>query len=143
MSAHNRRILDERTRRDLIVASAWFHAQPPSNRGPRSSCAKVLRHAMYVAGEWKAELEVAFHGVEHSEYDPERHPADSWYATLIEMTCETPKSSRLLLGEGNLVTPAAARFTGCWLTPAGEARAAQLLAEHPEWQPKLMTEPAH
>jgi hypothetical protein len=97
---------------------------------------------LHAAGEWKAEFEVAFHGVEHLEFDPERHPADAWYAMLIEMTRETPESSRLLLGEGNLITPAAACFTSCWLTPAGEARAARLLAEHPEWVAKLMVVPA-
>ncbi len=125
---------DAEFRKELILAAALFHTQPPRGRIYANSF-RVLRHALMAAGLWderqQGRYSAAFHGVSD---DP---LISTWYATLIELTRAEPASGRLLEGGGDLDLPAGAYFTGCWLTPAGEAVAERLLAEHPDWAERL------
>jgi len=121
-------------RRDLILASALFHAPPPADR-IYANCARVIRHALIAADLWDDRFDQAFQGDDESLA---RLPVvTQWYTTLIELTQHVPQSERLLNGGGNLVEPAGAYFTACWLTPAGAAVAERLLAEHPDWRARL------
>jgi predicted nucleic acid-binding protein len=60
-----------------------------------------------------------------------------WYSALIELTCHEPKSERLLEGAGNLIDPAGAFFTACWLTSVGRVVAEKVIEQHSEWKSKL------
>ncbi len=123
-------------RRNFILLSAYFHAQPPSNGFCTANCARVLRHALTAAGLWDdrlAENQSAF----FSEDDGSFPVVGLWYSELIGLTHERPESERLLNGGGNLITPSGAYFTACWLTDAGRAVAEQLLADHPELRAKI------
>src|SRR5580692_4798979 len=103
---------DAELRRNLILASAYFHGLPPTDR-IRASCARVLRHALVAAGLWNERLNgcasAIFHG--DSEANAEFPAVRLWYSTLIELTQQEPESERLLIGGGNLVAPAGAFFT--------------------------------
>jgi hypothetical protein len=125
---------DAQFRKNLILCSALIHAPPPTGR-MYVSCARVLRHALIATGLWEDKLADAFHGTD--EDIPQFSVVTLWYSMLIELTRQEPESDRLLNGAGNLVTPAGAHFTGCWLTPAGRAAAERLLAENPGWKTKL------
>jgi hypothetical protein len=125
----------EQFRRNLILVSALFHAPPPSDR-VYANCARVIHHALIAAGLWDKRLDegqsAAFHG------DSEEFPVVTlWYTTLIALTQHEPESERLLNGAGNLILPAGAYFTSCWLTPVGRIVAEQLLVEHPEWNARF------
>ena len=130
-----RPICDAELRRNYILASALFHTQISADQ-IRANCFRVLQHALMAAGLWDQDLEArrseAFH-------DAQDFPVlRLWYETLIDLTRQEPASERLLEGAGNLAGRAGAYFTACWLTPAGRRVAEKLLAEHPEWRPKLM-----
>ena len=128
----------DQLRKNLILCSALFHAPPPpADNRACANCARVLRHALIAAGLWQDEFKDAFHGTDDGI--PQSEVVTLWYSTLIELTRHEPESERLLSGAGNLVAPAGAHFTACWLTPAGRAFAQGLLAEHPEWKAKLRT----
>jgi hypothetical protein len=125
---------DAELRNNLILASALFHTRPPMGRAT-ANCGRVLRHALEAAGLWGAGSEDsaidAFHG--ECEKFPE---VQIWYQALIELT-RKPRPERLLEGAGNLILPAGAFFTACWLTPNGKSVAEKLIAEQPEWKAKL------
>lgn len=121
---------DEQLRRDLIVASALFHAPPPGDR-VYANCFRVLRHALHAAGLWESRLNGAFHG--DDEGNPDYAVVTQWYSTLINLTRHEPVSERLLQGQGNFTVPAGAYFTACWLTPAGYTSGERLLTAHPGW----------
>jgi hypothetical protein len=129
---------DGELRQQLILASAFFHGDPPTDR-IRASSARVLRHALIAAGLWDDTLEAAAPAVfTGDEAAVARFPVvEEWYSTLIQLTRKRPKSARLLDGGGNMIAPAAPYFTGCWLTPAGRSEAERLLAQHPQWHAKL------
>ncbi|MEK6644547.1 MAG: hypothetical protein AABZ08_11625 [Planctomycetota bacterium] len=141
-------------REQYILASAFFHAIPPQDVH-YANCARVLRQAMFAAGQWEPDLSAAL-------YDAEGFPEFAlWYSALIDMAFHEPESERLLNGGGNLGTiagreamrlqsprfdeapdfgfPAGAHFTGCWLSPAGKRVAEQLLTLHPDWEELLTT----
>lgn len=132
--------MDAELRREFILASALFHERPPDADGyVRANSARVLRNALRAAGLWDQRLQEgqaeAFHGI----YD--RFPdIKMWYDTLIELVRHEPESERLLQGAGNLIDPAGASFTACWLTPRGRETAEKLLATHPDWENKLTLE---
>ncbi|MFI5381577.1 MAG: hypothetical protein ACHRHE_19955 [Tepidisphaerales bacterium] len=133
-------IADAQLRKNLILCSALFHTPPPPQRADNricANCARLLRHALTAPGLWQDEFKDAFHGTDDGI--PQSPVVTLWYSTLIELTRHEPESERLLNGVGNLVTPAGAHFTGCWLTPAGRTFAQRLLKEHPEWIAKLIT----
>jgi len=122
-------LAEAQLRKDLILASAFFHAA--RHDPPRANSSRVLRHALIAAGLWHEQLSDAFHG---NEVD---FPVVAqWYSSLIELTREH-SSRRLLDGFGNLALPAGARFTGCCLTPAGQTAAERILADHPDWRSRL------
>ena len=141
---------DPEHRKNLILASAYFH--PPrrwADAEPNYSANtfRVLGNALIAAGLWEDWMKDAFHGCkEIADFSL----FNEWYNTLIELTRE-PEPTRLLQGAGNLGTvdqyrefedKAGAYFTACWLTPAGHTYAEQLLADHPDWKPRLTTRPA-
>jgi len=131
---------DADLRRNLILASAFFHAPPPVDR-IHANCHRVLQHALDAAGLWNEALAEAAPAVYHGDEDAAaRFPVlGLWYSTLIELTRKEPESERLLNGGGNLGDPpAGACFTACWLTPAGRAVVQRLIAEHPDWKEKLI-----
>lgn len=124
-------------RKDLILASALFHAAPPGDR-IYANCARVLRHALIAADLWDDRFNIAFFGDDECLA---RFPLVlQWYSTLIALTRQKPESERLLNGGGDLVLPAGAYFTACWLTSAGRAVAERLLSEHPDWRARLTTQ---
>ena len=125
-------------RKNLILASALFHSEPPTDC-IRASSARVLKHALRAAGLWDKQLQENASAVFTGDSETlARFPVvGQWYATLIQLTFHEPESERLLKGGGNLILPAAAFFTACWLTSAGQLVAERLLAEHPEWRNRL------
>jgi hypothetical protein len=124
----------DQLRRDLLLASAFFHAPAPRDR-VYANCFRVIRHALVAADLWDDRFSEAFHGDDESMA---RFPVvATWYSTLIELTRHEPQPERLLNGAGDLLTPSGACFTACWLTPAGVAVAERLLSEHPEWKSRL------
>ena len=118
---------NERYRRDLILASALLHTTPPTERAT-ANCSRVLRRALTAAGLWHDAFQDDFNGEQSSPV------VRQWYRALIALTRPQPGTEQLMKGGGDLTTPAGAHFTGCWLTPAGEAEATRILQEHPEWE---------
>ena len=135
MAAGNKK--ETKFREELILASALLHTAPPRDV-IRPNCSRVLEHALFAAGLWdqvKESVYAGFHG------DMEDAPIIAlWYSTLIALTRRKPKSKKLLEGGGNLVLPAGAYFTACWLTDAGRAAALKLFKQNPEWL-DLLTAP--
>ena len=129
---------DVNSRKHLIVAAAFLHTSPTGDR-IHANCARVLQHALMGAGLWNNELADAASAVFAGEEEAlARFPVVAeWYSTLIQLTQQQPDTDRLLNGGGNLVLPAGASFTACWLTPAGQSVAESLLAENPEWRVKV------
>jgi hypothetical protein len=125
------------SRKNFILVSALYFAPPPGER-INANCDRVLRHALNAAGLWNNALAEAAPAIYHGEEDAiARFPVlGLWYSTLIDLTRQ-PEAGRLLEGGGNLVAPAGACFTACWLTPAGRLVAERLIAEHPDWSDKL------
>jgi hypothetical protein len=139
-AVHAGKATDDSTRRDLILASAYFHASPPRpGERIRASCARVLRHALNAAGLWEDRMRKALHG--EDDGSPEFRVVNQWYETLIDLVRR--KSERLLEGAGNLgdsktgTPPAGAYYTACWLTPAGRIVAERVLAEQPKLKASL------
>jgi hypothetical protein len=66
-------------RKDLILASAFFHA--PRFDPQTANSARVLRHALIAAGLWDERFNEAFDG-----NDGDFPVIALWYSTLIELT---------------------------------------------------------
>ena len=123
---------EEQRRRDMILVSALLHTSTPKEY-VTANCHRVLKPILLAEGLWSDAVQEDFGGGEKSPI------VDPWYGTLIALTRQEPESERLLEGAGNLspAIPAGAHFTACWLTPAGEAAARQILQEHPDWEARL------
>ena len=117
---------DGELRRKLILISALPFRIDRSHVTANSF--RILRHALTCAGLWTGQMaDGSFEAV-----DP---VFESWYSTLIEMTRPTADGQQLMEGHGNLVTPAGARFTACFLTDHGRNLAEKIAGEHPQWRP--------